>query len=149
MFKNIRPYNLLGIAGLLLVIVSLIVPFQSVDIHFHDTYYVFDMSYAFRNMACFLLVLFTLYAFVKQKFHSVILSWLHVILTIVTIAASILFLYKGSNAYRGDVSDSSTFQSFNNIKVATILVFVIAQVLMIVNFLIGVFKSQKQLTRRL
>jgi hypothetical protein len=50
MFNNSRPYNLLGIAGLLLFAVSIFVPFHSVDIHIHDTYYVCEMSYAFKNM---------------------------------------------------------------------------------------------------
>ena len=42
MLKQLRPYNLLGIAGLFLFAISFIVPNQNADIHFHDRFYGLD-----------------------------------------------------------------------------------------------------------
>ena len=142
MLKRIRPYNLLGVTGLLLSLASLLVPFQSVDVHVYDTYYVFEMSYAFRNTACFLLALFTLCTFLKQRLYSVVLSWVHVILTILLAGGCIFFLYRASEAYRPNFSDWTSFQTNNDIVVIMLIAFLIVQVLLVVNILAGAFRRQ-------
>ncbi len=144
MFKQLRPYNLLGVAGLILFTVSFFVPFKSAEIHVHDTYYVFEMSYAFRNMACELLALFTVCTFLKQQLSFSILTWAHVVLTLLAFAAGILFLYRSSKAFQPNFSDWSTFQTNNEILVATIVILLIAQVLLTVNLLVGAFKGQRR-----
>lgn len=105
MFKRLRPYDLLGIAGLLLFFSSFFIPFQSVDIHLHDTYYVFEMSDAFRNMGGALLVLFTVNTFLKRNVYSIVLSWTHTILTTLTVGATLLFLYRASLSYKPGFSN--------------------------------------------
>ena len=143
MFKRIRPYNILGVIGLILFLLSFVIPFQSVDIHVHDTYYVFEMSYAVRNTACFLLALFTICTFLKQKLHSNILSWIHAILTILTAATCIFFLYRVSEAYRPNFSNYESLQTNNNVIVIALMTFFIAQIFLIVNILIGAFNRQR------
>jgi hypothetical protein len=99
MFKRKRPYNLLGVTGLIMLLVSFLVPFQSVDIHVHDTYFVFEMSYAFRNISCFLLALISIYTFLQQMLYSILLTWVHTFLWILTTATCIFFLYRASQAF--------------------------------------------------
>jgi hypothetical protein len=142
MFKKIKPYSVLGMIGLLLFLISFLVPFQSVDVHVHDNYYVFEMSYAFRNIACSLLVLFTICIFLQQKFYSAVLSWIHVVLTILTAAVCIFFLYRASEAYRPNFSNWTSFQTNNNIIAITLIIFFSAQVFLIVNLVVGVFRPK-------
>jgi hypothetical protein len=146
MFKNFRPYDLLGIAGLLLFFISLFIPFQSVDIHMHDTYYVFEMSDAFRNMGGALLALFTVNTFLKRNVYSIVLSWIHTILTNLTVAAALFFLYRASFAYEPGFSDWETFKTNNNIIAITIWTFLLAQTLLVSNLMIGAFKRSKRIT---
>ena len=127
----------------------LLFPFSSlhsVDIHIHDTYYVCEMCYAFKNMGGGLLALFTVCTFLKQSIYSNILSWLYTILTILTIATAILSLYKAADAYRPGFSNWSTFQTNNDIIVITILLFLLAQTLLVSNLVVGAFKKSKRLT---
>jgi hypothetical protein len=149
MFKNFRPYDLLGIAGLLLFFISFIIPFQSVDIHLHDTYYVFEMSGAFRDMGGALLALFTVSTFLKRNVYSIVLSWIHTILTTLTVAAALFFLYRASLAYKPGFSDWDTFKTNNNIIAITIWTFLLAQTLLVSNLIIGAFKKSKRLAEPL
>ena len=149
MFNNFRPYDLLGIAGLLLFFISFFIPFQSVDIHFHDTYYVFEMSDAFRNMGGALLALFTVNTFLKRNVYSIALSWIHTILTTLTVAAALFFLYKASYAYQPGFSDWKTFKTNNTIISITIWTFLLAQTLLVSNLMIGTFKKSKRPAERL
>jgi hypothetical protein len=143
MFKKIRPYSLLGIIGLVLFAVSFLIPSHTVDVNIHDTYYVLEMSYAFRNVACFFLALFTIYTFLQQKLYSPVLSWAHVSLTVVTATACFFFLYRASEAYQPNFSNWESFQTNNNIIVITLLTFLIAQLLLIINLLIRAFRRQR------
>jgi hypothetical protein len=63
MFKNFRPYDLLGIAGLLLFFISFFIPSLNVDVYFNDRYFVFEMSDAFEIFGGALLALFTVNTF--------------------------------------------------------------------------------------
>lgn len=140
MLKRIRPYDFLGVTGLLLFLLSVLVPFQTVDIHVHGRYYVFEMSYAYRNTACSLLALFTICTFLQQKLYSTALSWVHVILTILTAAACIFFLYRASEAYHPNFSGWISFETNNDIIIIALTSFLIAQVLLIINLLVGAFR---------
>jgi hypothetical protein len=144
MFKNIKPYDLLGITGLLLFAVSFFVPFQIADIHFHDTYYIFEMPYVFTNVAGLALALFTVCVFIKQNVYSSVLSWIYTLLTILTIIVIIVFLCKASYAYRPGFSDWTAFKINNRIIIAAIIIFILAQVLLISNLVIGIFKQPRR-----
>jgi hypothetical protein len=146
MFKKIKPHNLLGVIGLLLFTVSFLVPSHTVDVNIHDTYYVLEMSYAFRNVACFFLVLFTIYTFLQQKLYSPVLSWAHVSLTVLTATVCFFFLYRASEAYQPNFSNWESFQTNNHIIVITLLIFLLAQLLLLVNLLIGAFRRQRDST---
>jgi hypothetical protein len=138
--KRIKPYNILGIAGLLLLAISFFLPSQMVDVYVHDTYYVMDMPYVFRNLACLLLALFTVSTLIAGKLRSSMLAWFHVILTVVTILTGIVFMYRASVAYRPNFSNWTSFETNNNILAVVILTFTLAQLLFIVNLITGAIK---------
>jgi hypothetical protein len=133
----------LGVTGLIMLLVSFLVPFQTVDIHVHDRYFVFEMSYAFRNTACFLLALFTIYTFLQQMLYSIVLTWVHTFLSILTAATCIFFLYRASQAFHPNFSDWTSFQTNNTVIVICLMTFLLGQALLIVNLLIGAFKRQR------
>jgi hypothetical protein len=139
--KKIKPYNILGIAGLLLLAVCFFLPFQTVAVHFYDTYFVMDMPNTFRNMACMLLALFTLSTLLAGKLHNRMLSWFHVFLTVLSSLTAIVFLYRASVAYSPSFADWTSFETNNNILVIVILIFSLAQLLFIVNLITGFLTS--------
>ena len=136
--KRIKPYSILGIAGLLLLAISFFLPSQTVDVHFHDTYFVMTIPYAFRNMACLLLALFALSTLLAGKLRNRILSLLHVFLTVLTVLIATFSLYRVSIAYHPSFSDMTSYETNNNILAIVILSFLLAQILFIVNLIIGV-----------
>src|SRR5215203_99079 len=127
--KKIKQYNILGIAGLHLLAISFFLPSQTVDMHIHDTYFVMNMPYTFRNMSCMLLALFTLSTLLTEKLRNSILSWFHVTLTVLTTVTAIFFLYRALVAYHPSFSDWTSIETNNNLLVIIILTFSLAQIL--------------------
>ena len=142
MFNRTRAYDILGIKGLLFLLVSFLVPAQTVDFYLYETYYVLEMPDAFRTMACLLLALYTIYTFLQHKLYSVALIWAHIILTTLTAGLGIFFLYRASAAYRSNFSDWAWFETNNKIVVVTLMAFLLAQVLLAANVLIGIFRRR-------
>jgi heme/copper-type cytochrome/quinol oxidase subunit 1 len=146
MRKKIVPYSLFGIMGLLLFALSFFIPSQTVDIHVHDTYYVLDSNFITNFMAILLLMLFTLCSFLKQQLSSLLLSWLHVVFTFLAFLLVMIVVYKGTPANQQKMLDGSSFQSFNSIVTATVLLFLLGQVFFVVNVIYGVLKRTKRLS---
>ena len=140
------PFQLFGITGLLLFAGSFFVPTQSVDIHLHDTYYVLDSNFITNYMSTLLLLLFTLCFFLRRQLRYMVLQWLHVGLTLLSFLVVIYFVYRAPVANQSKMMDWSHARSFtNNIAVVALLLFVLAQVLFLVNSMIGIFKPAKLL----
>jgi hypothetical protein len=143
--KKIPAYNFLGIIGLLLFGASFFVPFNIADIQIQGKYFVFEMDNVFRTVACTLLALFTIYTFSKRILYSNSLSWMHVILTLLSLTVFIILIYGASEAYRPGFSAWSSFEKNNRHMIITLMLFLLAQVLFLINILAGTFKLPKRL----
>ena len=108
-----RPYNLLLVIGLLLVLLSLFVlnTTNTIDIHFHDTYFVLAYAHVFWLFGFIFLFLWTLYTLTKNVLFSKTLTWIHVIITVLTLIILAL-TFKLDNTVL--ISNSPTYNDANN-----------------------------------
>jgi hypothetical protein len=71
MFKlKTRPYNLLFIEAITLLVASFFTLNETLDIHLHDTYYIIPTTYAGWAIVLFLLILWLIYLFTNRWLFS-------------------------------------------------------------------------------
>lgn len=79
-----NPYNLLFFLAILLFLFGFLNFRSVIDIHLHDTFYVITVKHLLRALAVLFLLLWLLYFITKKYLYSKLLTWIHVIVTIVT-----------------------------------------------------------------
>jgi hypothetical protein len=132
-----QPHKLLLVFVLLYAILSVANNNGSIDIHLHDTYYIIT-SRIFYLVSALWLFLAWLITMLVQKLHvSIRLLWVYAILTIV----SLLVLTGISVNYEFNTTDLETNRMIRSLQELSILLFIIANLLFIVNLAIGTFKS--------
>ena len=77
-----KPYHLLLLTSILLFTAGLSAFKTAMDIHFHDTYYVFPLAYLIWALSVISGIFWLLYLTTKEILFSKGLSWIHIILTI-------------------------------------------------------------------
>src|SRR5690242_8828642 len=87
-FKE-RPYNFLLLTAILLFIASIFNFNVPIDIHLHNTYFIFPLKLLIWLPTIILILFWLLYLLTKRFLFSKALTWTHVILTII---CSILLL---------------------------------------------------------
>ena len=148
-----RPYNLLLLAGIVFVLSSLFTFNQNstVDIYLHDTYYIIGRTYILWLLTFLTLFIWALYIMTNKFLLSKALTWVHVIITILTLLLLIGTLFFGYNFTKlttrryMDYSNWKSFDAYAKYSKA-IAVIVIAlflgQVVYVVNFIGGLFKGR-------
>ena len=136
--KYNRSYHLLLVAFLLLTVVSFLFGKKTIDIHVHDTFFVTPLHFYFIAIAVLLLVSWLLHQFSRNIFRYQKLVAVHVILIILPT----IFLALLPGIYDSQYIDVSSFslkrfQLLNMGILTAILVFLLAQVLFIINFIAG------------
>jgi heme/copper-type cytochrome/quinol oxidase subunit 1 len=147
-----RPYSLLLLKGLVFVVTSffLLKSGNEVDIHFHDTYYVIGHAHVFRLLATLALVLWTLYLLTFKMLYSKMLTWIHVIITILTLLFLILTLYFDNHPLNPPFRrfyDIGSWQVYNSFKYTNpvnliLCILMIGQIVFVINFIAGCFKRK-------
>lgn len=84
-----RPYNLLLIAAMIVLLMSAFKTSSIIDIHFYDTYIILPGRMGMWIATFTLLFLWTLYLLTKQILYSITLTWVHVMGTITCVLAMI------------------------------------------------------------
>jgi len=84
-----RPYNLVGLMALLLLIVSLFSSNGAIDFNLHDTYFVIAGINICLFIAAFLLIIWVIYIVSNRMLLSIVLTWVHVVATVL---AGIMYL---------------------------------------------------------
>ena len=146
-----KPYHLFLWTGLVLVLTSFFVLKQnnSFDIHIHDTYFVIANTHLFWFLAILALFVWTLYLLTNKILYSKVLTWTHVIITILTLLLFALTLFFGDsfmNPTPRRYYDYSTWNSFDNYTTftkaigITIFVLLLGQFIFVINFIVGLFK---------
>jgi heme/copper-type cytochrome/quinol oxidase subunit 1 len=147
-----KPYNLLAITGFILVLLSLIVLSENnvVDFHLHDTYFIVAHTHIFWLFAFILFFLWLLYLCINKLLYTKLLTWLHVIITIVSAISFGLIFYFG-NIFLGksipkyhDLSNWQSSDIFNTTtKSLTIIISILflVQLFFLANIIFGLFNS--------
>ena len=154
MIIKTRPYNLLAWTGLIFAIIALLVLKQdsTIDIHLHDTYFVLAEKHIFFLFTILLLIVWILYLLTKRFLLSNILTWTHVMITILTFILFAQIFYMGHtlpNLPRqyNDFSSGNFYSPFDTPyrKAIGIIVKILlfGQFIYIVNLIGGIFKRLK------
>lgn len=146
-----HPYNLLLLTAILLFIFFLFInENQTLDVHLPDTYFVIAGTHFFWLFALLLSVLWIAYRIFKKILFSLKLTWIHVLISVMTTILLLLFLFIGNyslNLRPGSYTDSSSWNTYHENftqKMRTIsygiLVLLVAQMVFVANLIIGLFK---------
>ena len=147
-FKK-RPFNLLLLTSVLILIASFYVHHETFDIHLHDTYFIIGLPNLFYWTIIYLLALWMVCLLTYRFLFSKCLNWAHIILAI---AASVLLLavsIYSSHYYQGlagmprryyDYGSWSALLKYDNLTkgllIATLL-FALGLLVQIVNLVVG------------
>jgi hypothetical protein len=85
-----RPYDLFLLTSVLLVLSSFCMLGQTLDIHLHDTYYVFPAVYLIWTTALIFLFAWTVYKLTNRFLLTKYLTWFHVAATLIVLLMLII-----------------------------------------------------------
>jgi hypothetical protein len=142
-----KTYNFLVLLATLLLAVSFFIPVSSLDINFHDTYYMMTNIQFIRFWVILLFILALFYRLLARYMAWDILSWLHILLSILLLLAYLYVQYsyikslavieltkEGSIAY---------LKRFNTQLAALAMGFLLVQLLPIINLIVGSIKRRR------
>lgn len=137
---------MLALAAVLLVMLSFIPSGNAMDMPVKGASYVLSYTYTLRAMAMLVLLLWILYMVTVQILFSTILTWLHIIMTIV-LAALIVFLFFFFHLSAGYAPEKEaeifSFQAGVSLQMAVpllIMLLLVMQLLYIINLFAGVIR---------
>lgn len=142
-----KPYNILVPMMIALLVFSLFTMNTVVDIHLHDTFIVLSWSYIFWLFTICLLVIFLLYKATYKILYSRFLSWMHIIATILTIAAFLLsdiWIYDAGHTFFTSPLSNKTVEQWvylSKVLEATLLAVIATQFIYLINLIIGIIKK--------
>ena len=151
-FKD-RPYNLLLLTAVLILIASFFASDQTLDFHLHDTYYIIATAHSFWIIIILLLIFRTLYLLTKCILFSKVLTWLNVVLLVVTSIFLVTISFYSNNYHNGlggmprryyDYSSWNNFEFYDNLTkgvLVNILLLISGLIIFIINLAIGLFKK--------
>ncbi|MBB1285272.1 hypothetical protein HRH25_12890 [Flavisolibacter sp. BT320] len=145
------PYHLLILAGLSLVLTGFLLDRdRTIDIHLHDTFFVISEGYIYYLLAFFVWILWCLYLVTSRVLYSKHLTWMHVLITLLTILILLILLnFRGSSfsASSNRYLDLSYWHAINEYSqgmrwmVYNLIVLLMGQLLLFVNVIIGIIKQ--------
>ena len=146
-----RPYNLLVWTALIFSFIGLLIAKKEniIDIHLHDTYFVIAENHVFYIMTFLSLLVWTLYFLTKRILYSNVLTWTHVIITILTLSLLAQILYFGHSLpdqprHYNDFSDGNFYNPFDTPMQKgigiSLSVLILGQIIFIFNLFVGLYK---------
>lgn len=143
--KVILAIFLLG--GIVLLVLSFFMNERTLDVHLYDTYYVINLTYVCWTSALLQFAFAFLYKFLRNKFASKAIAWIHA-------AVTIIFLYLVSlspyftHSHPKDYLTWKTFKTYqiqDNIATVLVIAFIFAQGLFVFNLVIGYVKNSPKI----
>ena len=146
-----KPYSLLLLSGLALIATSLFTQKnETVDFHIHDTVFVIAQGHLLWFLALTICGLWLLYLITRKLLYSRTLTWIHILITLLALAALLflLFFRKGYSLPRsGGILDYACWKEFNkfhrNLMLINLnlIVLVAAQFIYVINLLIAAIRQ--------
>ena len=123
-----KPHSLFIVFTVILLLVSFLISNTSVltggssfDIRMHDTYLVIAISHALIFLAFFCMFYWTIYKFTTAILFSTILSWLHIIFTLLTFLFIALIVVFNNSLIEKLSNDFSLFSIWKSIYIIVFL----------------------------
>ena len=146
-FKE-RPYNLLLLTAILLFIVALFSFNVPVDIHFPDTYYIVPLALLIWLPTIILVLFWLLYLLTKRFLFFKILTWIHIILTIIFSILILILPFVFTTSFTV-IGTPRPYYDFNGLHRGNItemiplilLILLLGQATYFVNLLVGIIKK--------
>ena len=144
-----QPYFLFLLAGFFLVIAPVFKFGQTIDFHFHDTYFVVSVKYFFWALSGFFVIMWGIYVLTDKFLWTKKLTWTHVLTTMF-----VFFILSSINLWHDKVlppikTDAIDFtikiyeQKRERIIVYPLMViFVFGQAFYVVNLIVGFLKQR-------
>ncbi len=134
------PQRLLLVFVLLFAILSIATKNRYIDIYLHDTNYIIPGKDLFLGSSLLLFFSWILTFLIQKLAVPKLFIWIPVILTILSLS---MFLAISLN-YTLTGSDLETNRTIMSVQQFSMLLFIIAQILFIVNMVIGIIKTFKK-----
>ena len=148
-FKK-RPYCLLLLTAVLLLVASFFVHNQTLDMHLHDTYFIISMPLLFWPMILLLLLFWILYLFTERFLSSKVLMWVHIILMVLASVSLVGILFysnyqeeAGSPRQYYDFSNWESMAQFDGLARRIVVIFLaifLGVIIYIINLFTGLIK---------
>jgi heme/copper-type cytochrome/quinol oxidase subunit 1 len=126
---------------------------NSIDFHLHDTYFIVANTHIFWFLGTIAFIIWTLYLVTNKILFSKTLTWIHIIISILTILLLILSLYFRNatlNTTARRYYDFSNWDSLDNYTTFTkvfgkvLLILILGQLLFFINLVMGLLKPKKK-----
>ncbi len=147
-FLNIRerPFELFGLAAVLMFILWLIPTKASLDVNLHDSYFVFSSASLFYVLTTTFLFIWLIYLVSDRILFSKILTWAHTILTILTSALLLIFItfndmIPGTRGYYAYNEGQNPVWVLIAIYGGLFITLGLSQLILVFNLLAGLIKS--------
>jgi cell division protein FtsW (lipid II flippase) len=140
MLKLSRPYNLFLPVALLFIILVFFISTPTVDFHVYDTMFVVAGSSVIWLVAAFLALFWVLYRLTYHLLYSSLLTWLHVLFTIIALVA-VFTLIKLQPSHTEGWAYYEQFTGYEKRIAITVLLALITQLVYPVNLVIGIIKK--------
>jgi len=136
-----RPYHLLLVTALALLIGSFIDWDQTIDIHLHDTYYVLPAPFMYWQGVIIAVLLWVVYHLTHGILLNKALTWVHIIVTLISPFLIRIWYDRFFETYSAMptyyIEGSSYAGASANYTIIILTIFMIAQGLFLVNLMGG------------
>lgn len=138
-----RPYHMLALAAVLLIMLSFIPANHPMDLPVQGASYVLSFGDTLRAMAMLLLLFWILYMTTVRFLFSVVLIWVHTVITLLLTVFIVLLFFRYSGQNAANEAMELSFQTGLNpqmIVPVLIMLLLIMQLSYIINLFLGVVR---------
>ena len=138
-----RPYHMLALAAVLLIMLSFIPANHPMDLPVQGASYVLSFGDTLRAMAMLLLLFWILYMTTVRILFSVVLIWVHTVITLLLTVFIVLLFFRYSGQNAANEAMELSFQTGLNPRMLVpvlIMLLLIMQLSYIINLFLGVVR---------
>ena len=140
----LKPYNFLVVFAIIIFFISFFLTQDTVDFHLHDTMYVMSLPHIFWLLAILILFFALVYKLTNRFLLSKYLSWIHIILTLLSLLAILLYPIWAYRSHSTFIDGSfERFIAMNRLLSWFAGLFAFAQLLLLINIIAGLIKLQR------